>query len=120
MNRVARWRIASPEFPADLFSSQAMTPFRVIALFLVGWSVFAFGATDGNRLSYLDSDDPFYVGRDFPRLITPQWVGEEGVDISAGAPLIAGCSGDSQPHHQGGHGQREEADRKGERVVVST
>jgi putative membrane-bound dehydrogenase-like protein len=33
-----------------------------------------------NRLTYLDSNDPFYVGRDFPKLITPQWVGEPGVD----------------------------------------
>src|SRR5687768_12107190 len=37
-------------------------------------------STNGNRLAYLDSDDPFYVGRDFPKLITPQWIGEEGVD----------------------------------------
>ncbi|HEY0552188.1 MAG TPA: PVC-type heme-binding CxxCH protein, partial [Verrucomicrobiae bacterium] len=37
-------------------------------------------STNGNRLAYLDSDDPFYVGRDFPKLITPQWVGEDGVD----------------------------------------
>src|SRR3954468_20344336 len=37
-------------------------------------------SNNANRLTYLDSDDPFYVGRDFPRLITPQWVGEDGVD----------------------------------------
>src|SRR5262245_48279105 len=37
-------------------------------------------STNGNRLAYLDADDPFYVGRDFPKLTTPQWVGEEGVD----------------------------------------
>ena len=37
-------------------------------------------ARQGNRLTYLDSNDPFYVGRDFPKLITPQWVGESGVD----------------------------------------
>ncbi len=37
-------------------------------------------STNGNRLTYLDSDDPFYVGRDFPKLTTPQWVGEDGVD----------------------------------------
>lgn len=24
--------------------------------------------------------DPYYVGRDFPKLTTPQWVGEDGVD----------------------------------------
>lgn len=31
-------------------------------------------------LAALDEDDPFYVHRDFPKLITPQWVGEEGVE----------------------------------------
>lgn len=36
---------------------------------------------DGNRLAYLDEFcDPYYVGRDFPKLITPQWVGEERVE----------------------------------------
>src|SRR5262245_57657908 len=35
---------------------------------------------DSNRLVYLDEDDPFYVGLDFPVLATPQWVGEEGVE----------------------------------------
>jgi putative membrane-bound dehydrogenase-like protein len=38
-------------------------------------------AGDGNRLTYLDDGaNPYYVGRDFPRLTTPQWVGEEGVE----------------------------------------
>jgi putative membrane-bound dehydrogenase-like protein len=37
-------------------------------------------STNANRLTYLDSDDPFYVGRDFPKLVTPQWVGEAGVE----------------------------------------
>jgi len=37
-------------------------------------------AADANRLTYLDSDDPFYVSRDFPKLTTPQWVGEPGVE----------------------------------------
>ena len=36
--------------------------------------------TGGNRLTYLDENDPFYVGNKFPKLTTPQWVGEEGVD----------------------------------------
>src|SRR5262245_5050101 len=36
---------------------------------------------DGNRLAYLDGPlDPYYPHRDFPKLITPQWVGEDGVD----------------------------------------
>ena len=38
-------------------------------------------AVDGNRFAYLDEPcDPYYVGRDFPRLTTPQWVGEPGVE----------------------------------------
>jgi putative membrane-bound dehydrogenase-like protein len=34
----------------------------------------------GNRLAYLDELDPYYPSRTFPKLITPQWVGEEGVE----------------------------------------
>ncbi len=35
----------------------------------------------GNRLAYLDSPcDPFFPGMGFPRLETPQWVGEAGVE----------------------------------------
>src|SRR5438067_2408878 len=36
--------------------------------------------TAANRLTYLDDSDPFYVGLNFPKLTTPQWVGEPGVD----------------------------------------
>src|ERR1051325_7277719 len=35
---------------------------------------------DGNRLTYLDEIDPFYVSVNFPKLITPQWVGDAGVE----------------------------------------
>ena len=35
---------------------------------------------DGNRLAYLDENNPYYPGRDFPKLTTPQWVGEPGVE----------------------------------------
>ncbi len=35
---------------------------------------------DGNRLAYLDEVNPYYPDRHFPRLITPQWVGEDGVE----------------------------------------
>ena len=38
-------------------------------------------AGDGNRLTYLDELNPYYPHKDFPKLITPQWVGEEGVDV---------------------------------------
>src|SRR5439155_19783473 len=37
-------------------------------------------AADGNRLTYLDETDPYYPHRTFPKLITPQWVGEDGVE----------------------------------------
>src|SRR5438132_4514253 len=37
-------------------------------------------AGDANRLTYLDELNPYYVHRNFPKLITPQWVGEEGVE----------------------------------------
>ena len=33
-----------------------------------------------NRLAYLDGEDPFHVGLTFPKLTTPQWVGEKGVE----------------------------------------
>jgi putative membrane-bound dehydrogenase-like protein len=53
--------------------------------FLIAFLTIAFTSTllaaDGNRLTYLDSPcDPYYVHREFPKLVTPQWVGEEGVD----------------------------------------
>ena len=38
------------------------------------------GPNDGNRLTYLDECNPYYVHRDFPKLITPQWVSEPGVE----------------------------------------
>jgi putative membrane-bound dehydrogenase-like protein len=36
--------------------------------------------TNANRLTYLDENDPFFVGPKFPKLTTPQWVGESGVE----------------------------------------
>ena len=38
------------------------------------------GGPDGNRLTDLDEASPYHVGLGFPRLTTPQWVGEEGVE----------------------------------------
>src|SRR5688500_17809973 len=37
-------------------------------------------ASNANRLTCLDEADPFYVGLSFPKLTTPQWVGEPGVE----------------------------------------
>ena len=33
----------------------------------------------GNRLVYLDQDDPYYVSQHFPKLTTPQWYGDPSV-----------------------------------------
>lgn len=38
------------------------------------------GPVDGNRLTYLDSSDPYYPQLGLARLTTPQWVGEPGVE----------------------------------------
>ena len=44
---------------------------------------------DGNRLSYLNGPvDPYYVHRDFARLTTPQWAGEQGVERDGAAILV--------------------------------
>ena len=37
-------------------------------------------APNGNRYTYLTDQNPYYVHQNLARLITPQWVGEEGVD----------------------------------------
>ncbi|MEA3211664.1 MAG: hypothetical protein QOE70_4721 [Chthoniobacter sp.] len=39
-------------------------------------------AGDGNRLAYLDSDDPFHPHLGHARLTTPQWIGEAGVEAA--------------------------------------
>jgi hypothetical protein len=52
--------------------------FRALAPVLL-WSGYAV-AGDASRLAYLDENDPFYPGRDFPKLTTPQWVGEPDVE----------------------------------------
>ncbi|WP_406699828.1 PVC-type heme-binding CxxCH protein [Singulisphaera sp. Ch08] len=38
------------------------------------------GSGDANRLTYLEENAPYDVGLKFPKLITPQWVGEDGVE----------------------------------------
>jgi putative membrane-bound dehydrogenase-like protein len=55
--------------------------FATLWLLLVAFcSVDIAAAADGNRLAYLDECDPYYPHRDFPRLTTPQWYGEPGVE----------------------------------------
>lgn len=48
-------------------------------LCLLWFTPFIYSA-DGNRFVYLDENDPYYVSRTFPKLTTPQWIGEDGVE----------------------------------------
>src|SRR5205809_1146 len=75
--------------PRILGSSRRRSFARFGAIFLVGTCMAnTLRAQDSptrqlgsaaNRLTYLDSTDPFYPNLNFPKLITPQWVGESGV-----------------------------------------
>ena len=54
---------------------------RTLALLFVAVVTVSTSGQQGNPLAYLDSPlDPYHVHRDFPRLTTPQWVGEPDVD----------------------------------------
>src|SRR5262245_46875249 len=62
---------------------QGFAPMRHQFMFSLFFLIVTPGLTwsaDGNRLAYLDENDPYYVSQKFPRLITPQWVGEDGVE----------------------------------------
>src|SRR5438309_8662391 len=51
------------------------------ALVLIMFAAAGSLAADGNRLAYLDGPlDPYYPHRDFPKLITPQWVGDKDTE----------------------------------------
>ncbi len=52
----------------------------LVALLWITSALRARAGTNANRLTYLDESDPFHVGLDFPKLTTPQWVGEPGVE----------------------------------------
>jgi putative membrane-bound dehydrogenase-like protein len=56
-----------------------MRPFAFAAIVAAALTA-SLHAGDGNRLAYLDGNDPFYPTRIFPKLTTPMWVGEEGVE----------------------------------------
>jgi putative membrane-bound dehydrogenase-like protein len=51
----------------------------LVALVIVQGST-ANAGDESYRLAYLDECNPWYPHKDFPKLITPQWVGEEGVE----------------------------------------
>lgn len=52
-------------------------------LFALALAVSAFAQTNNaNRFTYLGSDDPFWPDVNSPRLVTPQWIGEDGVEAA--------------------------------------
>jgi putative membrane-bound dehydrogenase-like protein len=59
-----------------------MPPARFMwsALFALVVFVCVSAAADGNRFAHLDGSEPFYPHREFPKLTTPQWVGETNVE----------------------------------------
>src|SRR5687767_9239498 len=59
-----------------------MLPARFLCLAFVALAALAlpgFGS-DGNRFTYLDGSEPFHPHREFPKLTTPQWVGDTNVE----------------------------------------
>ena len=54
--------------------------YLVLCIPVIGAPVTAAPSSQANRLTYLDENSPFYPGLRFPKLITPQWVGEPGVE----------------------------------------
>jgi peptidoglycan/xylan/chitin deacetylase (PgdA/CDA1 family) len=59
-----------------------MRTFCLLAILILGLPAFAQPpiASPGNRFAYLDDLDPYYPHAKFPKLTTPQWVGEPDVD----------------------------------------
>jgi putative membrane-bound dehydrogenase-like protein len=51
-----------------------------IVLAVAAVAVLAPVAFSDNHVVYLDDVDPYHVSRTYPKLITPQWVGEDGVE----------------------------------------
>lgn len=68
---------------AGLPGSLAHLSMKTVLVFLALLAIPIFAAKpDANRLTYLESDDPFYPHLDLARFTTPQWIGEEGVDAA--------------------------------------
>ena len=70
-------------------------PIAKFAIFLL-FSCLSAQGTEGNRLSHLDEpNNPWQFNRQSAKLITPQWIGEEGVEAVA-VLAIDDMSGDGQ------------------------
>ncbi len=85
--------VPSPSSRLDIPTSEgpAMSGLRLAAVALICLLTTALFADEppqvapdktakANSLAYLDECNPWYPHKDFPKLITPQWVGEEGVE----------------------------------------
>ncbi len=56
------------------------TPYLLLLLALPALAQTHVPSSPGNRLVHLEDPSPFYPHLDLPRLTTPQWVGEDGVE----------------------------------------
>jgi hypothetical protein len=57
--------------------------FSGVLMALAAWPEVAWATDAGNRLTYLDSKwDILYPNLELPKLTTPQWIGEQGVDAA--------------------------------------
>lgn len=63
-----------------LRSCSAGAHYLVLLTVTVGASSGAGADQNGSRFAYLDQREPFYPHSDFPKLTTPMWIGEDGVD----------------------------------------
>src|SRR5207253_1129679 len=52
----------------------------LLLCFLASQTATSGAPTNANRLTYLAELDPFYVDASFPKLLTPQWVGESNIE----------------------------------------
>ncbi|MDB6028235.1 MAG: hypothetical protein JWM68_4458, partial [Verrucomicrobiales bacterium] len=70
---------------SPVFLARKILPYRLavaLAVLVAGSNGFSKEdeSIDGNRLTYLDNPDPFYPHLSFPKLTTPQWIGESNVE----------------------------------------
>lgn len=74
---ISRW---IRKMPGSLRVSSCMTRCALLAL---AWIGCLHGQTDPTiRAAHPGSGDPFWPGLDTPRLVTPHWIGEDGVEAA--------------------------------------
>jgi len=63
-------------------ASPCLSGLLICCFALMRQSCLAAEPSPANRLTYLDEfSEPFYPSHAFPKLVTPQWVGEQGVEV---------------------------------------